>query len=135
MNRVEILRELSRKMCRLLGKEELTEEEKGNLAMAVESLENDLQYEQLNRAIDQCIMNRDVSEACYRLMRLIYRDWESRIAPSQDQAYCDIIKENWRLKQRKGNSGSLESFVLIRQYRDFPRFYKALDLFNTITEG
>ena len=123
MNRVVLLQHLAKQMCALMGKEQLTDVEYGNLAMAVQGLESELKAEQYVAAIDRCVERSNLPEACYRTMIKIYQDWENRVAPSQDPAYCDIIKEIWRLKQGKGNNGSLNSFVLIKRYSDFPEFY------------
>lgn len=135
MNRIETYNRLCSMMEKLLGKRELLTEEKGNIAMAVNALEDELKTEQLIRAIERCAAEGNLSDACYRILRMAYQDWEKRLAPSQDAVYCDIIKRLWLGCQEKGNSKALDSVVLFVHYKEYPDFFKPLDMIDFLLKG
>ena len=135
MNRIKIYNEIVSSMKQLFGGRKLETEERGNIAMAVNALEDDLKAEQLTRAIAHCTDEGNLSDACYRILRLAYQDWEKRLAPSQDAAYCAIIKQKWLSCQGKGNNKVLDSVVLFVHYKEYPDFFKPLDMMDFLLKG
>ena len=135
INRVQCFGAASAAACQLLGKDFLTVSEAGTLSMAVQALEKELQAEQFLRALNRCAAEKNLSDACYRILRLAYQDWTNRVAPEKTAAYREIVEALWQEKAARGNKGMLNDFVLISTYKDYPEFYKALDLMHSLTEN
>ena len=116
INRVEQFRQVCRIVERLMGSRALSVEEKGNIAMAVEALDQPLQAEQLLRALDKCADSHNLSDACYRILRLAYQDWAARVAPHKPEGYRKIVEMLLREKEKLGNQDRLTDFILISHW-------------------
>lgn len=126
VNRVDLFYKLEKTVCGLFAKEKLDLNERGNLAMAVQALESPEQAERLCDALERCKDQGDVSGACYRILRCVYRDWSQRIKASTAPGYAGLVEQLWWEREKAGNAGRLKSYVLTRRLEHYPEYFTAL---------